>query len=51
MPERVIQIQKNVYLCFMDYARVYDKVRQKELTELLDKLALFREVTGLTQNL
>lgn len=39
--ERAIQMQKDVYLHFIDYAEVFDKVWHTELFELLGKFGLF----------
>lgn len=33
MLERAIQMQKVVYLCFIEYATVFDRVRYKELLQ------------------
>ena len=36
-------MQKDVYMCFIDYAKAFDKVRHQELFEDLDKLDLYRK--------
>lgn len=35
-------MQKFVYLCFMGYAKTFDKVQHKEPFEMLGNLDLFR---------
>lgn len=41
LSEREIQIQKDVYLCFTNYAKAFDKVRNKDLLELLANFYIF----------
>ncbi|GFS16897.1 RNA-directed DNA polymerase from mobile element jockey-like [Elysia marginata] len=36
--ERCIETQKNLYICFIDYSKAFDKVRHKELFHILDSL-------------
>lgn len=36
-------MQNDVYLSFIDYANAVDKVRQKDLTDLLSNLDIFRK--------
>ena len=38
--ERFIQIQQKIYLCFIDNEKVFDKVKHKKITELLNKYQL-----------
>ena len=33
LAERSIQMQKNVYICFLDYVKAFDKVQHKTLIE------------------
>ena len=41
--ERAVEMQKDVYMCFIDYAKAFGKVRHQELFEDLDKLDLYRK--------
>ena len=34
---------EDIYMCFIDYAKAFDKVRHQELFEDLDKLDLYRK--------
>lgn len=34
-PQRIIQIQKDMCLCFTDYSKAFDKLRHKDLLEIL----------------
>ena len=36
--ERSIEVQKDIFLCFFDYSKAFDKVRQEKLFAILDKL-------------
>ena len=36
--ERAVEMQKDINMCFTDYAKAFDKVRHQELFEDLDKL-------------
>ena len=38
--ERAVEMQKDVYICFIDYTKAFDKVKHKELFEDLSKLDL-----------
>ena len=40
--ERAIEMQKNLYLCFIDYAKAFDKVKHEQLINMLD----FLEIDG-----
>lgn len=40
LSERAIKTQKYVYLCFIDNAKTFDKVRYKDLLELLSTLGI-----------
>lgn len=41
----------DVYLRFMDYVKLFDKIRQKDLFELLDKLDLFGKYIRIISNI
>jgi len=36
LAERSIQMQKNVYICFLDYVKAFYKVQHKTLIEMLE---------------
>ena len=38
LTERAIHIQKYLYLCFIDYTKVFDKLRHEEIMSILDSL-------------
>lgn len=41
--ERTMEVQKNRYLCFLNYTKTFDKVQHKELFEMKGKRGLHRE--------
>ena len=41
--ERAVEMQKDIYMCFIDYAKAFDKIRHQELFEDLDKLDLVQK--------
>ena len=49
--ERAVEMQKDIYMCFIDYANAFDKVRHQELFEDLDKLDLYRKDVHLLSTL
>ena len=40
LSERCIEMQKDLYVCFIDYEKAFDNVRHSELFESLEKLGL-----------
>ena len=38
LSERAIEMQKDLYLCFIDYTKVFDKVKHEQLVNMLDSL-------------
>ena len=40
MTERAIEMQKDVYICFIDYSKAFDKIRHTQMFEDLNKLDL-----------
>ena len=36
--ERTIEVQKNVFMCFIDYEKAFDKVRHSQLIEILQSI-------------
>lgn len=49
--ERAIQMQNDVHLCFIDYAKVFDKVCHKDLLELPSNLDISGKDIRIIQNL
>lgn len=39
--ERGMKMQKHMYLCFINSAKAFYKLRRKEMLELLNKLYIF----------
>lgn len=37
LTERAIEIQKDLYLCFIDYEKAFDRVKHENLAEILKK--------------
>ena len=35
--ERSMEVNKNIYLCFIDYQKAFDRVRHDELVEIMEK--------------
>lgn len=51
IPERAVQMQEHVFLCFIDFTTALDKVRHKELIELLGKFDLIGKYIKIMKNL
>jgi len=49
--ERAVEMQKDVYMCFIDYTKAFDKVKHEDLFEELGKLDLCKKDISLLQNL
>ena len=49
--ERAIEMQKDVYMCFIDYSKAFDKVRHQNLFEDMAKLDLHGKDIRLLKNL
>ena len=49
--ERAVEMQKDVFMCFMDYSKAIDKVRYDELFEDLSKLGLHEKDPQLLKRL
>ena len=49
--ERSIEVQKNLYVCFVDYEKAFDKVKHEELLKLLRDIHLDGRDLRLIQNL
>ena len=49
--ERAIEVQHDLYLCFIDYAKAFDKVKQQDLFEYLTNLDIGGKDLSLIRNL
>ena len=51
LTERAVEMQKNVYVCFIDYTKAFDKVRHEELMNMLQDLEIDGKDIRLIRNL
>ena len=49
--EKAREIQKNIYFCFIDYAKVFDCVDHDKLWEILKEMGIPDHLTCLLRNL
>ena len=49
--ERAIEMQKGLYLCFIDYTKAFDKVKHEEPTQLMQSLDIDGKDLRLLRNL
>ena len=49
--ERAIETQRDVYMCFIDYTKVFDRVQHDECLKMLMNLDLYGKDTCMIQNL
>ena len=49
--EQVREFQKNIYFCFLDYAKAFDCVDHNKLWEILQELGIPDHLTCLLRNL
>jgi hypothetical protein len=49
--ERTIEVKINQYLCFIDYTKVFDKVRHKKLIDILNSINIDGKDIRLIRNL
>ena len=49
--EKARELQKNIYFCFIDYAKAFDCVDHKKLWEILKKMGIPAHLTCLLRNL
>lgn len=40
LPERVLEVQKDLYICYIDYTKAFDKVKYEQLFDILENLDL-----------
>ena len=50
-PKKVREFQKNIYFCFMDYAKAFDCVDHKKLWKILKEMEIPEHLTCLLRNL
>ena len=49
--EKAREFQKNIYFCFIDYAKAFDYVDHKKLWEILKEMGIADHLTFLLRNL
>ena len=49
--EKAIEFQKNIYFCFIDYAKVFDCVDRNKLWKILKQMGILDHLTCLLRNL
>ena len=49
--EKAREFQKNIYLCFVDYAKAFDCVDHNKLWKILKEIGISDHLTGLLRNL
>ena len=49
--EKAREFQKNIYLCFIDYAKAFDCVEHNKLWKILKELGITDHLTCLLRNL
>ena len=49
--ENARESQKNIYLCFIDYAKAFDSVDHNKLWKILKEMGIPDHLTGLLRNL
>ena len=49
--EKAREFQKNIYFCFIDYAKAFDCVDQNKLWKILQKMGISDYLTCLLRNL
>ena len=49
--DKAVEVQKDLLLCFIDYERAFDRVRHKQLTEMLEQLEMKGKDIRLITNL
>ena len=51
LAERAIDIQKDLYICYVDYEKAFDKVRHQDLFNILNNIGLDGKDLRLMENL
>ena len=49
--EKAREFQKNIYFCFIDYAKAFDCVDYNKLCKILTEMGIPDHLTGLLRNL
>ena len=49
--EKAREFQKNIYFCFIDYAKVFDSVDHNKLWKILKEIGISDHLTCLLRNL
>ena len=49
--EKAREFQKNIYFCFIDYAKAFDCVDHKKLLKILKEMGITDHLTCLLRNL
>ena len=49
--EKATGVQKNIYFCFIDYAKAFDCVDHNKLWKILKEMGILDHLTGLLRNL
>ena len=49
--EKAREFQKNIYFCFIDYAKAFDRVGHNKLWKILKEMGIPDHLTGLLRNL
>ncbi|GFR81714.1 RNA-directed DNA polymerase from mobile element jockey [Elysia marginata] len=49
--ERAVEVQRDVYTCFIDYSKAFDMVKHSELFEILDQLNIDGKDLRILRNL
>ena len=49
--EKAREFQKNIYFCFLDYARAFDRVNHNKLWKILKEVGIPEHLTWLLRNL
>ena len=49
--EKAREFQKNIYFCFIDYVKVFDRVDHNTLWKILQEMGIPDHLTGLLRNL
>ena len=49
--EKARELQKNIYFCFLDYAKAFDSVDHKKLWKILKEMGISDHLTCLLRNL
>ena len=49
--EKARELQKNIYFCFIDYAKAFDCVDHNKLWRILNEMGIPEHLTGLLRNL